>query len=240
MLKYEMIAHDVQGKIARGEYKANQRLPVMSELCEMYGVSKITVKRAMDMLVARGLVIKRRGSGSFVKNISITEVAPPFQDMSKQLLGFTSEYTDTGIHVSTVVHEFEVIEADEDVADQLRIRPGDFVYHIVRTRLAEDVPQEIEYTFMPITIVPGLSADDVRTSVYAYVRDKLDLKIYSAHRSIRAVMPTEEEHDRLQLGESDPLLEISQVVFLDDGRIFEYSVCRHVGSRFTFYSISNN
>lgn len=240
MLKYEMIARDVQGKIARGEYKPNQQLPVMSDLCEMYGVSKITVKRAMDMLVSRGLVIKRRGSGSFVKNISVTEVAPPFQDMSKQLLGFTSEFTDTGIRVSTDVHDFSVIEADEEVADQLRIRPKEFVYHIVRTRLADDVPQEIEYTYMPITVVPGLSADDVQDSIYAYIRDTLGLKIYSAHRSIRAVMPTPEEYERLQLEEDDPLLEISQVVFLEDGRIFEYSICRHVGSRFTFYSISNN
>ncbi|MCI1665022.1 MAG: GntR family transcriptional regulator [Atopobiaceae bacterium] len=240
MLKYEMVARDIQSKISRGEYRPNEQLPVMSDLCETYGVSKITIKKAMDMLVSRGLIIKRRGSGSFVKNIAVEEINPPLQDMSRQLAGFTGEYLDTGVEVSTIVHEFSVIQATPKVAGRLRVRPEDFVYYICRTRCADGVPQEIEYTYMPISVVPGLSYEDVQGSIYGYIERTLGLKVYSAHRSIRAVMPTAEELTRLKVGRDVPLLEIDQVVYLEDGRLFEYSICRHVGDRFTFFSISTN
>jgi GntR family transcriptional regulator len=74
--------------------------------------------------------------------------------------------------------------------------------------------------------------------VYGYVEGDLGLTIASAHRAIRAVMPTKQERLWLQVPPSMPLLEVKQVAYLSDGRIFEYSVMRHVGDRYVFYSIS--
>ena len=130
MLKYEAIAQDIQSHIEDGALAPNDKLPTVVDLCERYGVSKITVKRAFEILTERGL--KR---------------------------------------------------------DQL--------YH----------------------------------SVYSFVQDTLGLKISSFHRIIRAVGATEEEAGRLRLDAGTPLLEISQVGFLDDGTPFEFSVARSNGMR---------
>lgn len=238
MLKYEAIARDIQGKIERGEYQPNDRLPVMSELCEQYDVSKITIKRAMDILVSHGLVIKRRGSGSYVKDIAVEQLNVPFQDMSKQLAGFTGEYEGSDIKVTSEVNDFSVITPSDEVVEQMRVKPTDFVYYICRTRLADGVPQVIEYNYMPISVVPGLTLEHVNSSVYSYIEQDLGLKIYSAHRSIKAVMPTKKERQWLQAGPNTPLLEVKQVSYLADGRIFEYSTMRHVGDKYVFYTIS--
>lgn len=238
MLKYEVIAQDIQGKIERGEYKPNDRLPVIADLCEKYDVSKITIKRAMDILAARGLVIKRRGSGSYVKDIDVREISIPFQDMSKQLKGYTGEYDGTGIRVSSVINDFSVVSPPQDVIDKMRVSPNDFVYHISRTRLADGIPEVVEDTYVPINVIPGLTRKHLETSMYDYIEHDLKLKIYSAHRSIRAVMPTKEERQWLQLKSNEPILEVRQVTYLADGRIFEYSTMHHVGSRYTFYSVS--
>ncbi|MFZ2756235.1 MAG: GntR family transcriptional regulator [Atopobiaceae bacterium] len=236
MLKYESIAQDIEAKIVSGELRPNDRLPIMSELCERYGVSKITVKKAMDILVSRGLVIKRRGSGSFVKDVSASQIDVSRQDIAKQLAGFSGEYSN--VEVSSIVNDFSVVTPPDDVAAQLRIGPNDFAYHICRTRLADGVPQVVEYNYMPINVIPGLTIEHVQSSVYDYVEGDLGLTIASAHRAIRAVMPTKQERLWLQVPPSMPLLEVKQVAYLSDGRIFEYSVMRHVGDRYVFYSIS--
>lgn len=236
MLKYESIAEDVESKIVSGKLKPNDRLPVMSELCEQYGVSKITVKKAMDILVSRGLVIKRRGSGSFVKDISTSQIDISRQDIAKQLAGFSGEYSD--VEVSSIVNDFSVVTPPDDVAKQLRIGSNDFAYHICRTRLADGIPQVVEYNYMPINVIPGLTIEHVRGSIYGYVEGTLGLRIASAHRAIKAVMPTRAERIWLQVHPNTPLLEVKQIAYLSDGRIFEYSIMRHVGDKYVFYSIS--
>ena len=75
MLKYEEIAEDIKNRIESGEYRPNDQLPLEKEMCEKYGVSRITIKKAMDKLVMRGLVVKRRGAGTFVKDIDDKEVS---------------------------------------------------------------------------------------------------------------------------------------------------------------------
>jgi GntR family transcriptional regulator len=74
MAKYEEIAEDIRNGILSGKYNPNEQLPLEKEMCEQYGVSRITIKKAVDELVTQGLVIKRRGSGTFVKALNDDDV----------------------------------------------------------------------------------------------------------------------------------------------------------------------
>ena len=88
MTKYERIANDMKEKIENGIYKPNDQMPFEAEMCEAYGVSRITVKKAMDLLVNEGLVVKRRGAGTFVKNIPLmTDTDHPYST-TNQFSGF--------------------------------------------------------------------------------------------------------------------------------------------------------
>ena len=70
MVKYQEIANELRNQIQEGVYKAGEQLALEREMCEQYGVSRITIKKAVDQLVKDGLVVKRRGSGTFVKSLA--------------------------------------------------------------------------------------------------------------------------------------------------------------------------
>ncbi|SEP14834.1 GntR family transcriptional regulator [Propionispora vibrioides] len=234
MVKYQQIANDIRNKITSGEYVPGVQLALEKEMCEYYGVSRITIKRAVDELVNLGLVVKRRGSGTFVKTVENQDVKE--LSMAKQFTGFTE--TNRGQKVQTEVIRFDIVHPSQEVASKLQITEDDFVYDIIRARSNDEGPIVVEYTKMPIQLIPGLKKEHVETSIYAYIQDKLQLKIQSAHRTLRAVMPTELEVKHLHIEGLLPLLEIEQVAFFDDGRPFEYSISRHRADRIAFKTVS--
>lgn len=233
MLKYQAVMDDIRQHIEDGTYPAYSQLPPISQLCEQYAVSKITVKKAMDELEAEGYISRRRGSGSFVKRTQPRGKG----EFSGQMEGFMREHRARDEKVTSKVIDFSVIHPSVLVARALDIDVDAFVYHIIRVRLADDKPLAIEYTHMPIDVIPDLKARTLEASIYSYIEDELGLKIASAHRTIRACLPSELEQRELKAKKNDPLLEVEQVAFLDDGRAFEHSISRHTKG-YEFYTVS--
>ena len=246
MLKYQAIAADIQRSIEAGALKPNAKLPTVVELCEAYGVSKITIKRAIDLLTDKGLISSRRGSGTYVKNTTelfeqtgierIDGTADGGDDSfafshSDRAAGFTKEHEGEGKKVSSVVYDFSIVNPPANIARHLNIQPDDFAYYHCRARCLDGEPMVIEYTYMPLELIPGLKRSQLYVSVYDYLQNTLGLKISSFHRILRAVPATEEEAERLDTKPGVPMLEIAQVGFLDDGTPFEYSISRYEGTR---------
>ncbi|HEL2411650.1 TPA: GntR family transcriptional regulator [Streptococcus suis] len=230
MEKYNVIANDVRRKILDGIYKANEQLPFEKDLCEVYEVSKMTVKKALDILVAEGLIIKRRGAGTFVKDLSV-------EDMEKMVVGSqmigTSAYYPTRTVTSKVLH-FEIIAASEKVANKLNIPIGSFVYDIERVRILDGSPLVMENTFMPVSVIPDLRLKNVEESIYEYIQDTLGMKIQSAHRNITVRKASDSEVTHLELEQGDPVGIVEQIGFLSNGTTFEYSISTH---RYDTFSI---
>lgn len=238
MLKYQELVNTLLDELAHGVYKKGDRLPTTPELCERYGVSNTTVKRAMDELELQGVVARRRGSGVYIKETTIAKGITARQgSISQQMTGMSTELEGTAQVLTSEVHDFSVVRPDDEIADKLGITTDEFVYHIVRVRLVDDLPKVVEYTYMPIALIPNLHESTLFASIYRYIERDLGLKIDSAHRTIKAVMPSDEERAWLHIGQGEPLLEVRQVAYLADGRPFEYSISRHT-SDYEFYSIS--
>ena len=234
MEKYKEIAASLAEKIQTGELSAGMKLPSENELCQQYDVSRITIKKATDLLLHQGLINKRRGSGTFVKDVvgasengTITEV--DFSGFSKQFEGRST---------TSEIVLFEVIPAKDDVAEALRLSNEQFVYHIIRRRSLDNDPYVVEYTYMPIDLIPGITRQILQSSIYGYIQDTLGLRLRSAHRTIRALLPTKEEKDFFATKKPIAILEIAQIAYLDDGRIFEDSRSHLRGDRYSFQSVS--
>jgi len=234
MIKYQEIAGDIRKSILAGQYLSGEQLPLEKEMCAQYDVSRITIKKAVDELVKLGLVIKRRGSGTFVKSIDDEDAKD--LSMARQFTGFTE--TNKGKTLRTEIIKFDVVHPDNEIAAKLQIATDDFVYDIIRVRFANEMPIVIEYTKMPISLIPGIKKDVLLKSIYFYIQHQLKLKIQSAHRSIRAISPNPLEIEHLKVNESFPLLEVEQIAFLDDGRAFEYSISHHRSDQIVFKSVS--
>ena len=218
MLKYEKIAFDIKEDI----------------LSEKYNVSKMTVKKALDLLVNDGLIIKRRGSGTFVKDITEKEIQRIIE--KKQFSGLTT--TSIGHKVTSKVLEFKIINATKEIADILKIEEDEFIYFVHRVRYVDDKAVVIEKTYIPLNLIPGMKLADVKKSIYGYIKDKLGLNIQSAHSTVRAMKSDELDRKYLNLEKDEPILEVERVAYLDNGKVFEYSFSRHRYDKFEFKSIT--
>ena len=181
--------------------KPGDKLPTVVEFCELYSVSKITVKRAIEQITEEGLITSRRGSAP----TSRTRRGFPARCFSKAR--------------TTVPRLFVRASRGESDLGGLRFldrqsagRGCDptgngrrrLCYHIVRVREVDGQPIVIEYTYMPLELIPGLKKKDLYASIYSFIREQCGLKISSFHRTIRAVAATEEEAERLDTKPGSP------------------------------------
>ena len=240
MSKYQQLADELRLAIEQGTYDAGERLPTTPELCSTYGVSNTTVKKALDELESLGLIARRRGSGIYVKSTSsLRRGSRGSVSRSGQMAGLTAEYANSDVQITSDVHDFSVVHPPPEVAEDLDLAEEEFVYHICRTRLKDGTPHNVEYTYMPLNLIPGLLEKHVNASIYDYVEKDLGLKIASAHRVLSAVLPTPEEQSWLKVSPHTPLFEVHQVAYLDDGTPFEYSTTHHCGN-YKFYVVSTH
>lgn len=223
MNKYQVIYNDFRNKIVKGTYKAGQLLPKESEVGEIFDASKMTVKKAFDMLVNDGFIIKQRGKGTFVQEISPSEMELLAE--ANQFLGTTA--LNPKKNVTSEIYEFATIGVPVKVADKLNMKPDGKVYKIVRVRQIEGVPTVIEHTYMPVTVIPDLKLKNVHKSIYYYIEHILGLKIAIARRTISARKATADEAEKLQLKKNDPVVEVKQIGYLADGVAFESSTSIH-------------
>lgn len=234
--KYEVIATDIRRSIEDGDLKPGEKLPTVVAFCELYGVSKITVRRAIELVTEEGLVTSRRGSGTYVKETAGLALDAVSGVRSDRACGFTAEHQ--GEQVKSVVYDFKVVNPSAEIARQLNIDVDDFVYFDCRVRMLDGTPIVIEYTYMPLDLIPGFKKKHLYGSTYGYIKKELGLKISSFHRIIRAVPATAEEAERLDVPAGSPLLELEQVGFLDSGVPFEYSISRNVGNRYELHDVT--
>ena len=233
MTKYEEIVAYIKEKITNGEYKANEKIPYEKELCEKFNVSKMTVKRALDLLVVEGLIVKRRGAGTFVKDISQTQI----EDMTikNQFSGLT--ITMSGHDIKSKLLSFKIINADPIVAENLKIQENDFVCFIHRVRYVDNMATVIEKTYMPLYLFPSIKISDVEGSIYDYIEHKVNYKIQSSHSTVRARKSDDIDWTYLNLKKDEPVIEIERIGYLDNGKVFEYSFSRHRYDTYEFKAI---
>lgn len=238
MNKYESVASDIRSKIEDGTYAPGTRLPTIPAICEEYGISKITVKHAMDELERLGLIARRRGSGTYVKGgRHESSGVDTSSALSSTLGGFTAEHESLGEHTGVVLHDFAICHPDSSTAKALGVTEDDYCYHVVRTLMANDVPLQDQDVYIPMSVVPNLLRRHAEGSLYRYLEEELGLRVASAHRHVTAVHPTDKVAAHLGIASNVPVLRIEQISFLDDGRACEVSVSVHA-PYYAFTSIS--
>ncbi|MDD7796080.1 GntR family transcriptional regulator [Clostridium sp. 'White wine YQ'] len=233
MTKYTQIANDIRTQIVKGVLQANEQLPFEKDLCIKYDASKMTVKKALDILVSEGLIVKRRGSGTFVKSISNIDMNRLL--VANQFRGLTALYSDHKVTSDLIT--FDVVASNEEVTQKLNLESEEFVYNLLRVRYVDEEPYVIEHTFMPINLIPGLKKQHTKSSIYSYIEEDLGLKVQSSHRTIRVRKSSELEQKYLNLKADDPVAVVEQVAYLENGTAFEYSISVHRYDRFAFETV---
>lgn len=231
MVKYIDIANDIRNKIIEQEYTYGQKLPYEYALCTTYHCNKETMKKALEILVQEGLIVRRRGAGTFVKDYDPEIITSNFNK------GLTERFKGIKKIESNII-VFEVISSDTDISKKLQIEEGSFVYHIIRQRKLDKKPYSIEIIYMPISIIPELKLDHLKNSIYQYIEDILQLKIQSTHKIITGHLSSRLEQKYLGLKDTEPYFQVEQVAYLNSGVIFEYSFSRYHYKNFEFKTVT--
>lgn len=222
MTKYEIVANKIRQRIREGTYPAGSLIPDQVALSNEFNVSRMTVKKGMDILELEGLILRQRGAGTFVKKTALSEGLTAsimeYEGLTKQL---------ASQEVKSEIISFKLDFPDKQVQEKLMLDKHDPIYVIIRLRVVDDEPYILEHTIMNANLIPGINEEILHHSIYEYIHEDLGLQFGGAHRIIQADRASEYDQKYLECNEHDPILEIEQVVYLEDGTPFEYSRSRN-------------
>ncbi|PWF99849.1 GntR family transcriptional regulator [Levilactobacillus bambusae] len=221
-LVYRQVMHDLKQRIYQNQFP-NKKLPDERSLSEEYQVSRSSIKRALNVLANQGIIFKKRGSGTFINPLYLKNQSIFKYEGSN--LGVTDSMKSAGATPGIKLLAFNVVSATPDLQQELFLDAGDFVYEIKRLRLFDDQPFMIETGYIPIKIVPDLTAQIVSGSIFNYLETQGKTATKS-FMTIKAAPSNAEDQDLLRLKPTEPVGIMEGIFFLDDGTPFEVSNMR--------------
>jgi GntR family transcriptional regulator len=198
---YAQLETALASDIAAAILAPDSQLPPEDSLMARFGVSRTTVRKAVENLVARGLVEIRRGKGTFVTKPKIR------QDLT-QLSGFVEDMIALGRRPTAQLLDKRPVPASRTVAQHLGVPLGAQVYRIERVRLADGVAMSFDETYLPLEIGVKVAGDDLEAEpIFSLLEGKYGLPLIEAEYQMEAV--TADEHVAQALG-----IEIGSPIFL--------------------------
>lgn len=205
--KYYIVKKRILEMIDREEIGSDGMVPSERELMEMFKVSRITAKKALDDLVKEGYLYRVQGKGTFVKNDRLN------QDLVL-ITSCTDDIIRMGMKPSKKLLLAEVIPADQARRRRLQLCEGDKVFMVKRVYFADDDPLNLTTTYLPCKLFPGIEEHDFGVeSIYHVLEEKYQTKITKATRTIEAVLAGDEVSQILGVDEGKPILLFRAVTY---------------------------
>ena len=221
--KYLAVVQTIVSRIKAGTYQPGDLLPNQQTLANELGVSRLTVKKALDGLERKGIIYKQSGLGTFVS--SDIPIRSKIDSPANVFTGLMELMK--ADNIKSKIIKFSVGFPNKQIQKNLNLTSSEPVYNIIRLRLVDDNPLVIEHTYMPVNLVPNLNTDILHSSIYNYIHQKLKLKFGHAYRKIKATKSDEYDQKYLAAKKDDPMLELEQIVWLTNGKPIEYSISRN-------------
>ncbi|MDC7248680.1 MAG: GntR family transcriptional regulator [Sphaerochaetaceae bacterium] len=230
--KYSQVGNSIIQKIEDGIYKTGEAIPSERELIEYFNVSRITIRKAIDELVAKGFLTKVQGKGTYVKSgihrqnlFSLTSCK---NDIEKQ-----------GMVPSTKIIDSRVEEVNEEIAKSLKLDDKDLVFTLERVYYADGIPVNYTTTHLPLKLFPDIDKIDFHNkSLYETLESKYGVKLIEATRTIEAAIPNDQIASVLDLSPNMPVLLFKATTIADlNGMLcpIENFICNYRTDMFKFY-----
>ena len=224
--KYVQIKEAIRKKIATKEWVEGCRIPVEAEFCEMYGVSRITIRKALEELQNEGYLVKIQGKGTFVQSQSHE------QHLSK-FYSFREELSSQGVEEEAVVLEIAIVDAKADVAVNLGMEPGQSVFRIHRLRRTEHGPYAIETSYIPYHLCKTITKQKIQEDGLYRTLANNGLVVDSARETFKAINVNKEQSNLLDVRIDAAAIALTRTAY-SGSQIVEYCVCVVRGDFFRF------
>ena len=225
--RYSQIADYYSRLINENKLQNGEKMPTEEQICNLFQVSRITVRQAMAELAQAGYIERVQGKGSFVR-IQKTDM------QLNHLQGFSEEMKAKGKQASSRLILLERIGCDKKIAKRLQLAEGTPVVSIQRLRLADGEPVAVEHVFIPFHLCPQLLQWDGSGSLY-YQLNENGLQVHRATQDISAGFSPRAVCDLLSIKQTMPTLQIERVTYLESGTPMEYVQSAYRSDRYTFH-----
>lgn len=229
---YEQIKEYILHNIQAGDFAPNTRIPSERDFAKQFGVSRLTVSKALKELIQDGRLHVQIGKGTYVSEESI--------DLQLETLtSFTEEMTDRRQRPGSQVLQAELIPADDHIATKLKLPPGVNVILLRRVRLVNERPIAVEESSIVASVCPNIlkNHDFSQESLYVVLRDRYSVLMTYAEQSFEARAASEIEASHLEIEKGDPVLSIDRVTYTQDNKPVEYVKSVYRGDRYKFRAI---
>lgn len=225
---YHTIAEDIIAKINRGNF--DTKLPTEQMLIEQYGVSRNTIRRAIDVVYQRGLLRRVQGSGYYINQVPSTSKA-----ILNLSVGTGEAMHSPEFHLTSHVVTFDKIRADHKLARLMSVADDTEMFRVVRLRSLDHVQYSLETAYFLTRVIPELTVEAVNHSIFDYLRETYRIKSSSTedYISLEALEPDQASLLGKEVGAH--VMALSQLNYYGNNTLFNYSTTYFVYPDLRFY-----
>jgi GntR family transcriptional regulator len=204
-------------------------IPSERQLGVDFGVSRLTVRAALDELVREGYLVRRRGSGTFV--------AEPKVAKGMTISSFSDDMRQRGLTPGSRTLDFRVMPAGARLGRILHVSPSEPIVAVKRLRLADGEPMAIELLHVRESLFPGLTATDLEeSSFYDLLERRYEIVIAGGSQTVEPTVTNEEESEALKVPLHSPALLFERVTRTAGDEILEFTSSTYRGDRYRLVS----
>jgi GntR family transcriptional regulator len=223
---YVQIADSIRSLIKAGSFQPGTLLPPERLLCEVFEVSRMTLRQAYDLLEREDLIQGQRGRGTLV-------TPPRMRKEQQEMRSFTEEIRARGGTPNSKLLRFEAVDPVSQAREILRLPAGQQVYRIERIRFSDSTPLAIEQVDIPCYLCPDLEKFDLtRQSLYQILEREYGLQLVHCVETISAIQPSRSHRQLLQLPRDAAILRIERKTFCANDTPAELAVTTYRGDMY--------
>ncbi len=223
---YLQLHRRIADAISNGQLPPGSSLPSERDLAEMTGLSRVTVRKAMQSLAASGQLVQRRGSG--------TSIAAPVERLEQalsRLTSFTEDMERRNKSVDSIWISRALFSPVPDEVMALGLGANDLVARLERVRRSDGVPLAVERAALSSAVLPDPGS--VTTSLYALLRERGQIPVRAVQR-ISAANLGRQDADLLGVSAGSAALKMDRITYLASGRVVEFTRSTYRGDAYDF------
>jgi GntR family transcriptional regulator len=220
--------------LLRREISANQpgsgeiyALPSENDLANQHGITRATVRHALDVLEREGRIYRVKGKGAFAAVCRVEHALA-------RLISTTELMEQRGWPLVTWFISIIQMPASAHIASALELGPEENIYELKRLQVVEDIPLSLQTAYLPVQLCPRLEDNDLTESLYRLLEIRYDLRLWTGQETLRARAATQSEARLLQVRPGTPVMYSERVSYASTGIPVEYLQAVWRGDRYDF------
>lgn len=224
---YIQIHDQIREEIEKGKWAVGDRLPSERELSIQFGVSRMTLRQAVQTLADEGILERKIGSGTYVARKKVQETMTGTTSFSEIMIS-------QGKKPASKTTSYFVTKPSSSEMEKLQLTENDQILRMERIRYADDLPICFEVTSIPYEFVKEYNKKEITQSLYQTLAEHSEQKIGKAVQRVTAMVASERIAEHLDIKKGDAILRLRQITYFENERPFEYVRSQYVGNRFEF------